>query len=406
MSRYHINIIILTGVVTVLASCDRFHEERAAERRGDPEIVLALDSNQGAETKSAPLTLPDMDGILVQSVPFEEMDGTKASAISSLDQISSLYWAGASGPYGSETDVWSSRSASVTDGKMKTGQHQTSPATAYSYYVSNRPITFSPGGSTISVDNTEDVIAGRTSMMSFSVSPSITIQHILARAGSTSIKPPAGCVIRAVAFVLYPNSTGGRGGTYNIATKKWSNLTGQMEPFTLNSHSDEYLVPGSYRLKIGFYLENEALTWGMDCQKEGDITLKAGCVNNITVDASAVYFADINKKEFRLDNAYMTGNGNSEDHFGYDRFSVTCNGKDVTSQCTVSGYDSWWFDIGTDGRITCPVSGSILPDPGHGGHNVEEHLSDATVSYTDPSGHTHDFPISLKVTLTYDNETS
>ena len=376
-----------------------------------PEIVLSIRENEHFHTKSADdsrqtmsVSVPETSGILVDYVPITGGTQTKASAIAGLEDVPSLYWSGTSGPWKDETPKWNSVQTGPAGDSLHTGRYQSNPATRYNYYVSNVPISFSSGGSTIEVDGSTDVIAGCTKGATDDISPSITLEHILARTGKICIIPPEGCTINPVSYVLFADRTGGPKGTYNIATRDWSNIPDRLTAYTLKDNSDLYLIPGTYLIRIGIYLRKGK--WEKGYVKEGHITLKAGHVNNITVNAQSEYHAEMARTEFSFENNYQHGNGNSYDYYGHDQIMVTCNGTDVTSECRFDVMDSHWFEISRDGRITCPVSGSMVPDSGHGAYSTERHRSKADVTYMDPGGRSWRWTVDLQVTLTNEDETS
>lgn len=204
---------------------------------------------------------------------------TKATAITEIP--STLNFSVTTGTLGSsETTKKASASVSPASGKIATGLYQTANATSYNYYVSNCPITFAASGSTVSASNTTDVIAGTAT--SDSTSPSVTLDHIFARTGNLTLNTQDGYTLSVISWSI-ASSTGGTAGTYNIATKAWSQLT-KLATTSITKTSDMYLVPGSYTLKVSYTLTKG--DWTKSFTKSAVVTLVGGKINNISGTAS------------------------------------------------------------------------------------------------------------------------
>lgn len=223
------------------------------------------------------------DGEIVLKLAGENIDfnvETRATAISVVP--ASLYIERTTGAFKSETAKNESSSMAVSGGKINTGWYQTSPATAYNYYVANSAITFGAGGSTISAANSTDVLAGCTTAATASTAPGVTLDHVFARTGTLTASAPAGYTLTNISWSIASKtgSTGGTKGTYNIATKTWSNVTA-LASTTLSSSSDLYLTPGVYTISLSYTLKigDNVQTYN----KSGDVTLEAGKVNNLKI---------------------------------------------------------------------------------------------------------------------------
>ena len=204
---------------------------------------------------------------------------TKATAITEIP--STLNFSVTTGTLGSsETTKKASASVSPASGKIATGLYQTANATSYNYYVSNCPITFAASGSTVSASNTTDVIAGTAT--SDSTSPSVTLDHIFARTGNLTLNTQDGYTLSVISWSI-ASSTGGTAGTYNIATKAWSQLT-KLATTSITKTSDMYLVPGSYTLTVSYTLTKG--DWTKSFTKSAVVTLVGGKINNISGTAS------------------------------------------------------------------------------------------------------------------------
>lgn len=219
----------------------------------------------------------DTDGEIVLVVD-NGVPNTKVTAISSIP--SSLYLERTTGTWKSESAKNNSASFSVSSGKINTGWYQTASPTAYNYYISNSPITFAAGGSTVAATNTTDVIAGCTQAATTSTTPSAALEHVFARTGTLSTTITGGYTLNSASYKIKSNSGAGTGGTYNIATKAWSGTTALSET-ALANNTDLYLVPGSYTLTGTFNYTRGEFT--RTVTKTANITLEANKINNIKV---------------------------------------------------------------------------------------------------------------------------
>lgn len=208
---------------------------------------------------------------------------TKATEITAVP--TSLYLERTTGTWKSESAKNGSASVSVSSGKINTGWYQTATPTAYNYYVSNKAITFAAGGSTISVSNDTDVIAGCTQAATNSTAPSVALDHVFARTASLTCNTQSGYEISNISWKIKSKSggTGGTAGTYNIATGGWSGVTALAET-AFNDNSDLYLNPGVYTISVTYTLQKDA--WSGTFTRSGDVTFVAGKKNSITCTAT------------------------------------------------------------------------------------------------------------------------
>lgn len=251
---------LLCAAVAVLGTTSCQKDELKSVSSAKEQIVLSLD-----------------DGSIDMSV------ATKATEIADLP--SSLNLARTSGTWKSETSVNTSASFNVTSGKIATGWYQTATPTKYNYYVSNAAMTFAAGGSTIAATNATDIIAGCTQTATDSGNPSVTLNHIFARTATLTCKTQSGYEISGISWKIVSKSggTGGTAGTYNIATKAWSEVTA-LASQTVKSSSDLYLIPGDYTISVTYTLTKG--DWSKKFTKSGDVTLVAGKKNSITCTAT------------------------------------------------------------------------------------------------------------------------
>lgn len=258
MKRIVFPVLLTCFAVLCLGSCQKNLTGDASPE----EIVLVVD-----------------DG----SVDMEVQTKAPSSTVSSVP--SSLYLARTTGTWKSETSKNTSASKNVSSGKINTGWYQTATATAYNYYLSNASITFASGGSTVSAANTTDVVAGCTQGATTSTTPSVALEHIFARTGTLTCNTQSGYSISSVSWKIQSVSgdTGGTKGTYNIATKAWSNVTA-LSSTTFTSSSDLYLTPGKYSVSVSYTLTLGE--WSHSFTRTGEVTLKGGNVNNITCTAT------------------------------------------------------------------------------------------------------------------------
>ena len=233
-------------------------------------------------TKSAEADVQSTDEIVlgVGDGTMELDVQTKATtAISSLP--SSLYISMTTGTLGSsEKSKLASVSKNVSSNCITTGIYQTATPTTYNYYVSNKAISYAASGSSIVATNDTDVIAGKVS--SDSAAPSVTLEHVFARTGKLTLNTQTGYTLSGVSWSI-ASSTGGTAGTYNIATKTWSQLT-KLASTSITDTSDMYLVPGNYTIKVTYTLAKG--DWTKAFTKSASVTLVGGKINNISGTAS------------------------------------------------------------------------------------------------------------------------
>lgn len=299
-------MISMTAAAVMASSCQKCMEDVAAIADGGAgpldEILIEIhsetsvidfenDTAAAERTKSSAmgrdsLQATDTSAFLVTHAPMGQGDDvqTKASAVTTLP--ATLKWLATTGTAGNRSVRWGPADVSVSDGKLATGQYQTQTPTVYSHYVSNSGMNLTASGVTISVSDTRtsDIIAG--AVTTASASPAVTLSHILARTGSVTVNPPAGCTVEGVSVTLKAAAGGGSSGTYNMDSATWSGVTGLSSATTLTGSSDMYLVPGQYSISASFTIRNGS--WTKAVTRSGTISLKAGCINNITVNSTPV----------------------------------------------------------------------------------------------------------------------
>lgn len=291
MERKQKAIISAMAAAAVLWSCDVIEKPSTVPQEKGDEIVLEVDEQtfatntkaQDGEDEAIQILIDDDITMEMEAVPYgADSVQTKATALTSIP--SSLYWEGTTGSWKSETARWASASASISSGRLSTGKYQTGTATAYNYYVSNKAITFAPGGSTISASNGTDVIAGCTQGATSSTTPAVSLAHVFARTGAITLNTQQGFALSGVSWKIESTpGSGGTAGTYNIATGEWSGVTA-LPQTALDSGSDLYLVPGTYRLTVSYTLS--AAGRSLPFTKSCDVTLTAGKVHSITATAT------------------------------------------------------------------------------------------------------------------------
>lgn len=223
---------------------------------------------------------------------------TKATEISNMSQLGSLYWAATTGSSGSETAKWTdfalspascTQDPSTGDYKIATGKTQESTPVYYNYYVSNVPFRTSGGalniGTSVALNatNDTDVVVGSNSSNNSTVS--VELQHIFARTGSLTVNAPDG-----YSFVGTPTWTivgngdiQGMRGTFNVSSGAWTEASSRLNSkVDINSSSDFYLIPGTYTLEVTYTL-TDGVNWTKENIKNtADVTLAMGYINNIS----------------------------------------------------------------------------------------------------------------------------
>ena len=245
-------------------------------------LTLCMSSCQKDELKSVS-SAKDQIVLSLNDSSIDMNVSTKATEITSLPE--NLYLARTSGTWMSETSVNASASKEVVSGKIATGWYQTNPATAYNYYVSNVSMTFGAAGSLIFATNTTDVIAGCTQGADTGSAPSLALEHVFARTATFTCNTQDGFEVSSVTWKIASKagSTGGTGGTYNIASREWSNVTALAQT-DVSSYSDYYLAPGVYTVTVSYTLTKGS--YSESFTKSGEVTLVAGKKNNISCTAS------------------------------------------------------------------------------------------------------------------------
>lgn len=219
---------------------------------------------------------------IVLSVEGSEMascPSTKVSAVTSVP--SSLYFAGTTGT-STQTSKWapSSSPKAVSFGKISTGYYQTATPTAYNYYLASKAMTFTSAGCTISASGLYDDVVVGIAKGSKSATPSVKLKHIFARTGSVDVSTSTGYTISDLYVYIESNSGAGQGGTYNIYTGTWSNITSRTYT-SLSSSSDRYLIPGSYKITV--FCTRTKGNYSDSFSGSTDITLHEGYINNISI---------------------------------------------------------------------------------------------------------------------------
>lgn len=222
---------------------------------------------------------PSPENIVI-SVSSDDLDvnvQTKATALGAVP--SSLYVQRTTGSGGGETSKDASASMAVAAGKITTTWVQSATPTTFNYYLSNLPINFVAGGSTLTASNTTDVLAGVAS--DNTITPAVNLEHIFARTGTlTAIEPDGGYVLSGVTWKIQSNSGTGTAGTYDMVSKAWSGTTALAEQ-AFTSSSDLYLVPGSYKISLTYTLTKG--DWTKSTTKSANVTLQGGKINNLKI---------------------------------------------------------------------------------------------------------------------------
>lgn len=266
------------------------------EEKGEEIVLEVIDSLDMSRTKALDIMTVERDTLRVieeedffmdlesELYGFEaEQEGeTKATEIKTVPP--SLYWLGSTGTWKSETLKYGNASASVSGGKLATGKYQTATATAYNYYVSNVPLSFAAGGSTVAASNATDVIAGCTTSATNSTAPLVTLRHVFARTGTLTLNSQTGFTVSNVSWKIKSKAggTGGTSGTYNVATDAWSGVTALAEQ-AVTSDSDLYLTPGVYTVTCSYTLSANGVSTPFT--KTGDVTFSAGKIYGVTATA-------------------------------------------------------------------------------------------------------------------------
>lgn len=178
------------------------------------------------------------------------MASTKVTPVTSL---TSMYVSAVQGSAGSESDFFSNEVFTGSETLMQGGVFwPRSGDCDLSFYASNVPMSFSAGGTSVSVDGSTDVVVSYLPDADYGVINHLTFSHVQTRIGSLTVRPDDGYTVTDISISVTPKTSG----VYNIRTAGWSSVT-EDAPMVLATASgtvspDLWLIPGDYDLVLSW----------------------------------------------------------------------------------------------------------------------------------------------------------
>ncbi len=299
----------------------------------------------------------DWDGKIVFGVEESPRFYTKAEEITSL---SSFYVSAVKGSPGSETCKFNSCSFTQVMGSDPVcyASDQLWPAfdESWKFYASNVPMVSSAAGTQVSASNDTDVLVAYLPDGSFKSKNILSFQHVFARLGTISVISEVGMTISDVDIRLTPKT----GGTYNIRTGVWDNVSEGSVTCIANkvgeNVNDLWLVPGTYTLTASWTCIQDGGSVVSYTDKESTIELVAGEVTSAgcVLGGSITCGVDI---DLFQDNEYVTN---------YEPLTfIACEDGDIiwkTSRASWVKTIEYSKDNGsTWTSVTSTVSGARIP---------------------------------------------
>ena len=209
---------------------------------------------------------------------------TKAAEVTSLE---SFYVSAVTGEPGSEVSDWTSTRFSLVPASdpatYTANRYWPMSDPSYSFYASNRPLTFNAGGTTVSATNEEDVVCAYRSGSTYKSRNTLTFEHIFARLGKVTVAAVPGYDLVSVDIRLTPQT----GGTYNLRTREWADVITGTATTIANAvgenANDLWMVPGDYTLTASWVARDMSGSTVSYSGKTTLLTIKEGAVNSVGI---------------------------------------------------------------------------------------------------------------------------
>ena len=219
-----------------------------------------LEAKASLSTETARMDFPDLH------------DRTKAD-VTSLSTFNLVCMTGSAG---SESQVWA---LSGTTGS--TGKYWPDSNPSYRFAASNAPITFNAAGCTVAATNATDVVVSYLASPAYKTTNTLQFKHVFGQIADVTVSPSSGFTasdITAVSISIVPKT----GGTYNIRTDAWSDVTTGTATSIANSTPGTksnalMLVPGKYAVSVAWNAKGSAKT------DELEVTVTAGEKLNLEI---------------------------------------------------------------------------------------------------------------------------
>ena len=209
---------------------------------------------------------------------------TKAAEVTSLE---SFYVSAVTGGPGSEVEAWTSTPFNLVPASAPPTYTANKfwPANdpSYSFYASNRPLTYHAEGATVSASNEVDVVCAYRTGNTYKSKNTLTFGHIFARLGTVSVVAVPGYTLSNVVIQLTPRT----GGTYNLRTGEWADVaTGTATTIASNAGdnaNDLWLVPGEYTVTASWTATDREGYTDSYSGKTAEISVREGAVNAVGI---------------------------------------------------------------------------------------------------------------------------
>ncbi|MBO4585077.1 MAG: fimbrillin family protein [Bacteroidales bacterium] len=212
---------------------------------------------------------------------------TKAASVVTSLESSGFNASATKGTSGSETQVWNNApfTYSSTDQKYKGNKYWPLSSTQMHFYASNQTLAFTASGCTVNATTDDDVVCAYVASPTWNMSvTNLTFNHIFSRIGKCTITAPAGYTASGLSVTITPKT----GGTYNLRTAQWSDVTTAssttlVTQFDDNNDIDLYLIPDTYEIKANYTLSKGGDGgYSESFSKKAYVILPAGQISNIS----------------------------------------------------------------------------------------------------------------------------
>lgn len=221
---------------------------------------------------------------------------TKASEVTGAG-LTRFYAAATSG-LSSESVLWQGKEFSLQAGGSKytcSNVYWPGAECSIHFYASNlNPSVASSGAVTVSATNTTDVICANNSTPVWKSVTPLVFEHIFARVGKVTVYAPSGYNGNSISVKIRPLT----GGTYNLKTKDWTDLTTASSDVIITNRFDGYgtdpdlyLVPGDYTVTATYTISKG--TYSQEYTKTATVYLAPGKKNLISATLPAGDAADL-----------------------------------------------------------------------------------------------------------------
>lgn len=252
----------------------------------------------------------DMPGkdALEEQVPVEfTLDGeitatvdTRATEVSTTT-LSSMNVTATTGSSEQQVNNFSNVSFTKSNNVWRGGKYWPASNPSYHFYAANMSMTHTTNGQTVSPTNANtDVVVGYLASPTYKQSNALTMNHIFAQIGTTTITAPSGFTVTDLKVSVAPKT----GGTYNLKSGTWTakGNAGSAQYLVGTSNSgasistaggstnggdkDLWLVPDTYTLTVSYKLVAGDVS-SDTINKTASVTIAQGKNNNISATLPA-----------------------------------------------------------------------------------------------------------------------